>query len=98
MLVEGRVQKSPEGVVHLMAGNIIDRTAELEHLWDAEGPEPALARRLLAHADEGQKLYPPVDALMAARPMIPAPLHLAPPPRHRHPRNARILPRSRDFH
>ena len=29
MLVEGRIQKSPEGVVHLMASHIIDRTDAL---------------------------------------------------------------------
>jgi error-prone DNA polymerase len=103
MLVEGRVQRSPEGVVHLMAGNIIDRTAELERLWDVQGVEPALARPLLAPADEGPRLFPQVDAAAAARPMIPksmipAPLHLAPGPRLRHPRDARILPKSRDFH
>ncbi len=34
MLVEGRVQKSPEGVVHLMATNVIDRSPMLDHLWE----------------------------------------------------------------
>src|SRR3546814_17113232 len=32
MLAEGRVQKSREGVVHLMASRIIDRTDLLDHL------------------------------------------------------------------
>ncbi len=71
MLVEGRVQKSPEGVAHLMATNIIDRSAMLDHMWDTRCSAPAI---------------------------IPAPLHLAPPPRNRHPRDQRILPKSRDFH
>ena len=75
MLVEGRVQKSPEGVIHLMAMRIRDRTGELERLWDADRPAPARPGEV-----------------------IPQPLHLAPPPRHRHPRDARILPKSRDFH
>jgi error-prone DNA polymerase len=35
MLVEGRVQKSPEGVAHLMAVRIYDRSAELDRLWRA---------------------------------------------------------------
>ena len=73
MLVEGRVQKSPEGVIHLMATRISDRSAELDHLWNAH--QPGLAAQI-----------------------IPPPLHLAPPSRHRHPRDARLLPKSRDFH
>ena len=66
MLVEGEVQRSREGVVHLMASRVIDRTAELGRL---SGDHPA-------HA---------------------APSGDAPIP-HRHPRNVRILPNSRDFH
>lgn len=77
MLVEGRVQRSPEGVVHLMASHVVDRSATLDHLWEAHQSGIALSR---------------------AEEIIPNPLHLAPPPRHRHPRDARILPKSRDFH
>ncbi|RIA43728.1 DnaE-like error-prone DNA polymerase [Hephaestia caeni] len=62
MLVEGRIQRSREGVVHLMASRIVDRTDLLDHLSEADvapvGP----------------------DALS------------------RHPRNVRIVPKSRDFH
>jgi error-prone DNA polymerase len=60
LLAEGKVQKSPEGVVHLMAERLIDRSADL---------------RLLAGAE-----------LPVAKPV------------HRHPRDVRILPPSRDFH
>ena len=77
MLVEGRIQKSPEGVVHLMASCILDRSAELDRLWDAHRSGLALTR-----SDE----------------IAPPPLDLAPPSRARHPRDARILPKSRDFH
>ncbi|MDE2406002.1 MAG: error-prone DNA polymerase [Sphingomonadales bacterium] len=64
MLVEGEVQRSKEGVVHLMARRVIDRSALLDRLARGEGaPGPA----------------PPAS------------------PR-RHPRDVRILPRSRDFH
>ncbi len=35
LLIEGRVQRSPENVVHLMAQRVIDRTAELGRLSDA---------------------------------------------------------------
>jgi error-prone DNA polymerase len=60
LLVEGKVQKSPEGVVHLMAERMTDRSSDL---------------RLLS----GDALPPT-------------------PPTHRHPRNVRVLPPSRDFH
>ncbi|MBH1992646.1 MAG: error-prone DNA polymerase [Sphingomonadaceae bacterium] len=62
MMVEGTVQKSPEGVVHLMASRVHDRTAWLDLLSEGEGAAPS------------------------------------PPDRARHPRNARIMPKSRDFH
>lgn len=71
MLVEGRVQRSAEGVVHLMVSNVIDRSAALDHLWQADRSGLALSR-------DGATT-PPL-------------------PRHRHPRDARILPKSRDFH
>ena len=72
LLVEGRVQKSPEGVVHLMAKRVVDRSAELLSLSETHRAEIVLTR-----ADEFQ------------HPQIP---------RARHPRNVRILPKSRDFH
>jgi error-prone DNA polymerase len=72
MLVEGMLQKSPEGVIHVMAGRIFDRTAELGRLSATHDPDP---------------------------PLSPADEFLNPPhPRSGHPRNVRILPRSRDFH
>lgn len=71
MLVEGRVQKSVEGVIHLMAQRIIDRSADLLSLSDTHRAEIPM----------------PVDELKNP-----------PLPRHRHPRNVRILPKSRDFH
>ncbi|MXO47912.1 DNA polymerase III subunit alpha [Erythrobacter vulgaris] len=67
MLVEGEVQKSREGVIHLMASRIDDRTAELSRLSETHDPNPLLSR-----ADEF--LHP------------------------QHPRNVRVLPKSRDFH
>ncbi|MEP9350496.1 error-prone DNA polymerase [Xanthobacter sp. KR7-225] len=72
LLVEGLVQKSEEGVVHLMARRLTDRSADLAGLGAA--PPPAIET---ARADE------------ARRPQLP---------RARHPRAARILPKSRDFH
>ncbi len=72
LLVEGRVQKSPEGLTHLMAQRVFDRTADLLSLSDTHRAEITLTR-----ADE--ILHPQI-------------------PRGRHPRNVRILPKSRDFH
>ena len=60
LLAEGKVQKSPEGVIHLMAENLVDRSLDLK-LLSGE----ALPRQ---------------------------------PGGHRHPRNVRVLPPSRDFH
>ena len=60
LLAEGKVQKSPEGVIHLMAENLVDRSQDLK-LLSGE----ALPRQ---------------------------------PGGHRHPRNVRVLPPSRDFH
>ena len=70
--VTALVQKSDEGIVHLVVENIVDRSADLL-LLSAESMPTALAR-----ADE------------VKRPV--------PEGRFRHPRNARILPKSRDFH
>ena len=78
MLAEGRVQKSREGVVHLMATRILDRTELLDHLTDIGRPPTTLSR-----ADE---------VLHPQHPRGRAPGLAG------HPRNVRILPKSRDFH
>ncbi len=66
LLIEGKVQRSPENVVHLVAERIFDRTQELERLSEDRTDQPPF----------------PQDSA----------------PMHRHPRNIRIVPRSRDFH
>ena len=43
MLVEGRLQRSPEGVAHLMAARIHDRSSELDRLSDARSMTIELA-------------------------------------------------------
>ena len=73
MLIEGEIQRSKEGVVHLMAKGIVDRTAMLDSLTDSKGPTPEMAR-----ADEVNR--PPAQRSRG------------------HPRDVRILPKSRDFH
>ncbi len=44
MEVHGEVQKSPEGVIHLMAHRIIDRTAALATLSEVHQPNPQISR------------------------------------------------------
>jgi len=41
LLAEGKVQKSPEGVLHLMVDNLIDRSADLRQLYANEASLPA---------------------------------------------------------
>jgi error-prone DNA polymerase len=79
MQVEGEVQRSPEGVMHLMATRIVDRSAVLDRLSDAHDATTPLARASedLVHGPSNRK---------------------PPPPRGRHPRDVRIIPKSRDFH
>ena len=47
MQVEGIVQRSPEGIVHLMARRVLDRSRELSRL--SEDHEPTIT---LSRADE----------------------------------------------
>lgn len=63
LLIHGKVQRSPEDVVHLVAERIIDRTDELERLSEDS-----------------------------------AGVHMQGSTTHRHPRNVRVVPKSRDFH
>jgi error-prone DNA polymerase len=73
LLVEGQIQRSEEGVVHLVARHIIDATAALRNLADGG------LKTELASSDE----------MLHSQAVRETP---------RHPRNARILPKSRDFH
>ena len=72
LVIEGKVQRSPEGVIHLMAQKIFDRTPELRRLSEDHETHITLSR-----ADEF--LHPQVT-------------------RGGHPRDVRIIPKSRDFH
>jgi error-prone DNA polymerase len=75
MRVEGRIQRSPEGIVHLQCWKLFDHNADLARLNEPEqldfgdllGGGPTLSG---AHPGGG----------------------------HRHPRDVRIIPKSRDFH
>ena len=73
MEVEGEIQRSKEGVMHLIAQRVFDRSGLLNRLTEDHPP-----------------LHPPMSR--ADGPKNP------PDPRHGHPRNVRVLPKSRDFH
>jgi error-prone DNA polymerase len=84
VLVEGRIQSSPEKVVHLVAERLIDRSADLLGLAnDAANHKPAVPA--------GPALIEPLNDDRRDHPNAPA-------QKIRHPRNVRILPASRDFH
>ncbi len=83
VLIEGKIQKSPEGVVHLVAERLYDRSHDLMGLSNDS-------------LERGQPLGSAGDP---ASPLSEYSHHSdAPPLTHRHPRDVRILPRSRDFH
>jgi len=114
MIASGEVQKSREGVLHLMVSRIEDATHMLDDIAVRDRPVvPAphvdAARSggdpreqtpiAMARADEVKRpIYRNEDRQAALRkeqnPVIPQPVY----PRHGHPRNVRILPKSRDFH
>jgi error-prone DNA polymerase len=88
VLVEGHIQSSPEKVVHLVAERLIDRSGDLLLLsHDRLGRKPAVPN--------GVALVEPLHESLQddRRPPPDNPAQKA-----RHPRNVRILPRSRDFH
>ncbi|MGE0180053.1 MAG: error-prone DNA polymerase [Sphingomonas sp.] len=74
MMVDGVVQRSGEGVVHLMASRIVDATAALDRLSETHSAKPELCR-------SDAILHPDYERAPGG-----------------HPRNVRVLPRSRDFH
>ena len=82
MLAEGEVQRSKEGVIHLMATRIVDRTDMLDRLGEGRHFDPDVCR-----ADEVKHPQIPRGRSQDGHAQ-----------RHGHPRNVRILPRSRDFH
>ncbi len=96
ILIEGRVQKQKEeraDIIHVVAARLIDRSDWLLRLseWAADMDVPvANADEVLnpepgsAHPSrkEGQRVHP----------------RFSQAPKPRHPRNVRIIPKSRDFH
>jgi error-prone DNA polymerase len=84
ILVEGYIQSSPEQVTHLVAQRLIDRSHDLVGLAN----DAFRRKRVLP---TGPALIEPLNDDRRDHPDHPA-------QKIRHPRNVRILPRSRDFH
>ena len=82
--VEGYIQSSPEKVVHLVAQRLTDRTYELQRLSNDLIPHKSVLPPKTAAIE-------PLEGEVQNYPDARA-------PKARHPRNVRILPRSRDFH
>ena len=101
ILVRGRIQKHGE-ITHVVAERLEDRTWMLDLLSEdgMDTPTP------LARADEvrrpGADSYPPKTQELALN--LPTPTHSRPlshssnQSEGRHPRDQRIIPKSRDFH
>jgi len=89
MLATGEVQRSVEGVTHLMTTRVEDYTFMLDEITIHQSPDVPMAR-----ADEVKRpVYRNEDRQAARSAQLP-------PARSNggHPRNVRILPKSRDFH
>ncbi|MEO0992517.1 MAG: error-prone DNA polymerase [Pseudomonadota bacterium] len=84
LMVRGRVQRA-EGVTHVVAETLIDRTADLALL--SEDAVREMGTHGLARADEVQR---PVAEDARVKPSRQNP--------RGHPRDVRIIPKSRDFH
>jgi error-prone DNA polymerase len=83
ILIEGTIQSSPEKVVHLVAEKLFDRSHEMARLSDNLVARPALP--------PAPSPAEPLNDDRREHPDNPA-------QKIRHPRNVRMLPRSRDFH
>lgn len=89
MEVRGRVEYDDE-VIHVIAAHLTDATQSLHALSDDMLNSP------VARADH---VTNPLPSKLIAREHVDAlPEQLEAPPRHGHPRNVRIIPKSRDFH
>jgi error-prone DNA polymerase len=82
--VRGRVE-ADEGVIHVIAAHLVDATGELNRLSED------LLQPALAHGDHPGPHGPP-------RPWQPPGPEDRESFQHGHPRDARIIPKSRDFH
>tara|TARA_R110000751_G_scaffold30873_1_gene78654 strand:+ start:129 stop:998 length:870 start_codon:yes stop_codon:yes gene_type:complete len=92
MLATGEVQRSVEGVTHLMTTRVEDHSFMLDEISDRDRPDMPMSR-----ADEVKRPIYRNEDRWAARAAGSPPSHGA-KSNGGHPRNVRILPKSRDFH
>ncbi|MEQ1577371.1 MAG: error-prone DNA polymerase [Hyphomicrobium sp.] len=98
ILIKGRIQRH-EDIIHVVSSTLHDHSSWLSLLT-----EDALEMNVpIANADEVIKPGPdPASAANGPHPRWPMRSHPAPPvqqsPRIKHPRDLRIIPKSRDFH
>ena len=100
ILIKGRIQRH-EDIIHVVSSVLEDRSSWLNLL-----SEDAMEMRMpIANADEVAKPgrdSDPASIISAAHPRWPAQAHPVPPPQVRprpmHPRDLRVIPKSRDFH
>ncbi|MFT3729880.1 MAG: OB-fold nucleic acid binding domain-containing protein [Hyphomicrobium sp.] len=96
ILIEGRVQKQKEehaDIIHVVAARLIDRSDWLLRLseWAADMAVPvANADEVIHHPEPGSAHPSRKEARIHPR--------FSRGPKPRHPRNVRIIPKSRDFH
>ena len=104
MVLHGVIQRSEEGVAHLMTTRVDDRSDELRRLSEDVAIEPELARGDVVKSPQnvmraGIRKARDLPVSSQAVPLAPTrsrdPRH---EPRPHHPRDVRILPKSRDFH
>lgn len=96
MQVEGVIQRSKEGVIHVMANRIIDRSDMLRHLSCLHDTDVQISRAdEFLHPQHPRRFHPADGYAHRMQDGLPAEL---PPDTALHPRNVRLLPRSRDFH
>jgi len=93
MKVRGEVQKSPEGVIHVIASHVEDMTELLDKIALDNRPHVRPAR-----ADEIARAPAHLKNLEDGTVMRQFGKKCVEPTSQRHPRNVRILPGSRDFH
>jgi error-prone DNA polymerase len=92
ILIEGRIQRH-EDIIHIVSAKLIDRSDWLLRLseWAADMKVPFANADEVLHPDPG-----------SAHPSRDVDRHIHPrfsrEPKPHHPRNIRVIPRSRDFH
>ncbi|MEJ6595376.1 error-prone DNA polymerase [Parasphingorhabdus sp.] len=95
MLATGKVQRSAEGVTHLMTARVEDYSFMLNEITTHERPDIPMARadevNRPVYRNEDRQVVRQAEAARSAQ---------SHPTRSNggHPRNVRILPKSRDFH